>query len=166
MPATLGISGREYNAETEFASYTIQKGDGSRVVALQFVRGRGDEQFAIVSLARTVTTAFAGAVAAVAQEFQPSYKVASQAEIVGLIQESHGAFAMNIVDKRHLEKAITLFETASLIRDCGPVQAFGKLTQGFKGLTGIEINPAELIAQVADKVGHKKVDGRKGCLIM
>lgn len=161
MPKTFGKSGKEYNEESEFASYTVQKKDNNRALVLQFIRGRGDEEFAIVNLTPSNSFSFFEQ----NTEYQSFYKIASEDEVIALLLESKGAFAMNIVDKIYLERSINLLQVSLTIREFGVVKAFGKLTEGMKNLTGIEFNPAEIFAQTIEKITEKKVQGR-GCSLL
>ncbi|MDF2690996.1 MAG: hypothetical protein K0S29_851 [Gammaproteobacteria bacterium] len=162
----ISSEGKTYDENTEFASYSVQKTDGSRILILQFIRGRGDEQFVLISLTKNTSTVFATSTGAAAtpatteEEFKSTYNIASESKVSQLLREEGVAYALNIVPKQYLEPILHNFETISTIRAAGASKALATLCEPVKKLTGIEINPVELALQVSERIGDIKSQNR------
>jgi hypothetical protein len=155
---------KEYDEESEFASYVLQKKDYSRSLIFQFVRGKGDEQFNIVNLTLQNSTPLAATSIATKQEFFPSCAIATRKQVEDLIAEEGSAYALNIVPKAHLEVIISTFEAIGIIQSSNAAKAFNTLCEPVKKMTGIEINPVELACHLAQAKKAHIAQGRDCCI--
>jgi hypothetical protein len=159
--------GKEYDENTEFVSYSLQKKNGSRIVILQFVRGRGDEQFALVSLTQNSSNIFTitNNAQTAEKEYQGSYNIAMESDVKTTLEEEGVAYALNILPKDNLEAILHAFEGVNVVRAAGIVRALSIVCEPVKKLTGVEINPVELTLQVAERYTVKEAEGRGFCAI-
>ncbi len=145
---------KEYNEETEFACYTVEKANGARSYILQFVRGRGDEQFFRYSLEDTA------APGAGERDFRRRTRIMNFDGVQDYLAEEGAHYALNIVSKGYLERSISIFEGVDMIRSSGLAQALENLCRPFVQLTGVNFNAVDLLLQLPERIAGKTVEGR------
>lgn len=160
----LSVDGKNYNTDTQFVSYSVQRNDGSRFLVLQYQR-EGDELFSVIKLDSPIQNvglfgAIPPAVGNTEKEYKFKCNISSEEEVIHLLTQEGVYFHMNIVGKNYLERVLSIFEFSEAIRSSGLAQALNVLCDPVRKLTKIEINPVELTLSVAEGIGGKKAAGR------
>jgi hypothetical protein len=155
---------QEYNPDTHFVTYTIEKSDKTRSYVLQFVQGenesKGKEEFHCYSLQDP--SPHSGQ----ERNFERRYRIINEDDLLNKLAQEGTRYTMHILPKQNylLQRIHQSFNSVDTIRATGLAKALDVLCKPFMELTGININPVKVTLTIVEMGACKKAE--TGCRIL
>lgn len=149
---------QEYNEDTHFVTYTIEKSDMTRSYVLQFVQGenesKGKEEFHCYFLQDPSPNS------GQERKFERRYRILNEDDLLNKLAQEGTRYTMHILSKENilLQRIHQSFNSIDTIRATGLVKALDAFCKPFIEATGVNINPVEVTLKIVESITCKKAE--------